>query len=416
MNAVATLRSPRLAAAPPDGPASLSFAAPSVAEIARVVALPDLVLRNLLVTQRYHELSSAMAEAIGPAANWCTFAVWASKQAGQTIREEDLRRLLERELATAPEMAGALDEVATAAARFGSRLDPLALRAAATRALARAVGLEQASLAISRGNTKVFETIAAECARFLAACGDDDAFDAERIAAFTDRLRPGLPPTGQGYLRRAFFHLYQARCERSPRTRAELIHLANLEIGVHEQTRLQPEIEEALDAALPDPEELRRRLFTALFPAPDARVGLRLRLASRLPPLTPHSRLLEEALDRLIETLRTLVRRAVTAALMRLELPTGEVLRLGRDLPRRFPSSLAAVTHPELRELLARLDPTPDSPRGTGTEDWADFGQRMHYIADLFRCLAEEAALFDPPFTPEQVAALEAGRRPSGKL
>jgi len=29
-----------------------------------------------------------------PGANWCTFATWASRQAGQTIRQEDLARTL----------------------------------------------------------------------------------------------------------------------------------------------------------------------------------------------------------------------------------------------------------------------------------------------------------------------------------
>jgi hypothetical protein len=32
----------------------------------------------------------AMTKRLGPCANWCTFATWASRQAGQTIRGEDL--------------------------------------------------------------------------------------------------------------------------------------------------------------------------------------------------------------------------------------------------------------------------------------------------------------------------------------
>ena len=64
------------------------------------------------------------------------------------------------------------------------------------------------------------------------------------------RLRPGDPPDGQRYLRQAFAHYERRAAERDPKARAELAVLANLEIGLHEQTRLQPEIREALDAAL----------------------------------------------------------------------------------------------------------------------------------------------------------------------
>jgi hypothetical protein len=56
---------------------------PSLAEIDAIDACPHPVLRNLRITQAYHELSTATARKIGSAANWCTFATWASKQAGQ---------------------------------------------------------------------------------------------------------------------------------------------------------------------------------------------------------------------------------------------------------------------------------------------------------------------------------------------
>jgi len=40
------------------------------------------MVRNLRITQCYSALAGA--------ANWCSFATWVSKQAGQTIRGEDL--------------------------------------------------------------------------------------------------------------------------------------------------------------------------------------------------------------------------------------------------------------------------------------------------------------------------------------
>lgn len=384
---------------------------PSVEEVDRITALPDLALRNLHVTQGYYELSTALALRLGPCSNWCTFAIWASKQAGQTIRREDFADLLEQKLAAAPELAQAFGEVFEAVARFGSRLDRLKTRIFGQRLLLSVV-LDRASDAISRGNTKVFEEIGREISRFLATFADEASFDGDRIARFVEPLRPGDPPDGQGYLRRALTHLYEALFATDTKTRAEKILLANLEIGFHEQTRLQPEIQDALEAAMPDREELRRHLLRMVLPG----AGLLLRLRLRLPRVLRHTGPLDRALDRLFETFQGVLRRAVTEALMRLEFPDGAVLQLSRDLRRSFPSSVRTIADPELRSLLAKIDPTADSIRGSGAEDWADFPERMHYIADLFRGFQEEPSLSSPPFTPDQVAILKVGRRPSGRL
>ena len=396
---------------PPLPEAAPAAEIPTVAEIDRITAMSDLVLRNLLITQSYHLLSAALARSLGSCANWCTHAKWASKQAGQTIRREDFVRVLEQQLAAAPGLSRALGDVVAAALPFGARVDPLGLRAAVEKALLGGSPLERAGDAVSRGNHKVFAEIGREVALFLETCAEGP-FDGGTIARFTDRLRPGVPPHGQGYLRRAFTHFYEARFTQDAKARAELILLANLEIGFHEQTRLQPEIQDALDAAMPDPGELRRRLLTALFP----NAGVLLRLRLRLPRAVRRMSPLDRALDRLLDEFRRLLRRVVTEILMRLELPGERVLRLSRDLAQSFPVSLRTIQHPDLRELLARIDPTPDAMRGTGAEDWADFPERMHYIADLFRGFQEDRSLLDPAFTPPQAEALRAGRMPSGRL
>lgn len=384
---------------------------PTVAEIDRITAMSDLVLRNLLITQSYHLLSAALARSLGTCANWCTHAKWASKQAGQTIRREDFARMLEQQLAVAPGLSRALGDVVAAALPFGARVDPLGLRASVEKALVEASPLERASDAVSRGNHKVFAEIGREVARFLETCVEGP-FDSGTISRFTDRFRPGVPPYGQGYLRRAFTHFYEARFTQEPKARAELILLANLEIGFHEQTRLQPEIQDALNAVMPDPDELRRRLLAALFPQASLLLRLRLRLPRAVRRMNP----LDRALDRLFDEFRRLLRRIVTEILMRLELPGGRMLRLSRDLAQSFPLTLRKIAHPDLREILTRIDPTPDALRGTGAEDWADFPERMHYIADLFRGFQEDRSLLGSPFTPAQVASLRAGRMPSGRL
>src|ERR687890_2640130 len=65
-------------------------AAPSVEEVRRIAAIANPVVRNLEITQCYARLSAAMEQRTGRCANWCTFATWASRQAGRTIRGEDI--------------------------------------------------------------------------------------------------------------------------------------------------------------------------------------------------------------------------------------------------------------------------------------------------------------------------------------
>ena len=120
--------------------------------------------------------------------------------------------------------------------------------------------------------------------------------------------------------------------------------------------------------------------------------------------------------DVLLAEARLRVRRVITEHLMTLELGGGARLRLGRDLERVFPASLATLSDPDLLALLARIDPTPDGTARSGASDWADLTERMHYIADLFRCCHEAPELFLPPFAPGQVSAIRAGHVPSAGL
>jgi hypothetical protein len=256
-------------------------------------------------------------------------------------------------------------------------------------ALSPAAAFERTAEAVARGNRKVFAEIGLAFALYLALFDDGPPGDAT-LAAFYDSLRPGDPPDGQGLLRRAFTH-YTAAISASGKERAELLLLANLEVGFHEQTRLQPEIRAAMDAPIYEPAALRRRLLAELLPDPGARLRLAvLRLGGEAAPLLAAS-------DRLADEAQRLGRQAITAALMTLELPQGRILRLGHDLTAAFPASLRTLDNPDLRALLATVDTTPDSPRGTGGHDWSDLPSRMHYIADLFRAYHEDATLFTRP-------------------
>ncbi len=386
---------------------------PSLTEVERIAALGDPVIRNLQITQCYHELSIALTGRTGPSANWCTFATWASKQAGQTIRKEDLKRALESMLASAPATTRVAENAAVQGGQFGAEPESQITRSLVLRALDPASAIDRSSDAVGRGNEKVFEEIGYEFARFLSACLNDTEFNEATITQFCDDLRPGDPPDGQRYLRQAFWRYYQSCFENDAKKRAELLLAANLEIGFHEQTRLQPEIAAALNVAFDDPEVFMRRLLAALFPSYYWLLYLPM---SALRRLLKRPTLFELAVIALIAEARLKARQLVTEYMMTIGLPHGVRLHLGRDLHAEFPSSLQHITDPDLRALLGQIDPTPDSPRESGAYDWANLSERLHFIADLFRCYQESSDLCEPPFTPEQVAALKANLIPEGPL
>jgi hypothetical protein len=326
---------------------------PDVAEVERIAGLPNPVIRNLQITECYSRLAAAV-EAEG--ANWCTFATWASKQAGQTIRGEDLLDTLRLELGRDAELLHPIDSLWRAILRRG-----LFDRSSRFGRLVWSLhtpfdALPLASEAVARGNRKVFAEIGLQFARYLTL--DFEAF----MAGLQDPE-----------LRQAFSRLERGRAAGDP----QLIVLANLEIGLHEQTRLQPEIQAALNAATAPEQGLLRRILG--WP-------------------------LQRRLTRLS-------REVITQSLMVLSFP-GTTLYLGRNLTLPMP----AVDNAELVALLARYEPVPPAVDDCAARDWSVLDQRMHYIAHLFRGYHDRRELATPPFTPQQVEQLRAGVVPDGEL
>ena len=376
---------------------------PSIEAVEAIGACTPPALRNLRITQAYHELSAAMVRLTGPGANWCTFATWASRQAGRTMRGEDLGRKIEEAFAGSEVVARAVITLRELRRALGRGAGHQALIAAIREACLPLLAVGHVADAVGRGNKKVFDEIGREFARFLAAAAEGDAGVARLCAA----LRPGEPPEGQRLLAAAFRDYQTARSLADPRARAQRLLLANLRIGFHEQTRLQPEIAEALNAPVLDRAELRRRLLIAL-------VGSE-RAAAASPARERAWGALDELCQRLIDRLRAVVREAITAELMTLAVP-GRALRLGRDLTGGFPPELSTLEDPDLLALLAEADPTADSTAESGARDWAVLPERMHYIADLFRLEHADPALFQAPFTTAQQQSIAEGRTPDGDL
>ena len=334
--------------------------------------MTDLAERNRLVTQGYYLFSQRLRELLGDEATWPTFATWASAQAGRTIRKEDLLRTLERRLGDSPAVRrlveGRIKVAADVFFRAILQLDPF----------------ERSSQAVARGNIKVYAEIGAELARFL------QWIDAHPTLAETDQfmatLKPGPPPDGQDYLKRAFVSYVAAIGLPAGHARSQLVLMGNLCIGYHEQIRLQPEIEGGVDGGFWDGVEVKNRLLDLLTP--------HLRLVRGALTDAAMRASVEPLLTPVVAEIKKLVREIITEAMMVLELP-GEVLRLGRDLTGEYCEALRTIDNKDVKAILQEVDLTSDSLRGTGVADWTAFPQRMHFIADLFRARQTYIRLYE---------------------
>ena len=385
--------------------ANRSTLVPSADDVRQIASIANPIIRNLEITHCYSRLAAAFAARSGEGANWCTYATWASRQAGRTIRGEDLIDHFGRKLG---ESRWLLHPIAT----LWRRLLRHGLFQRETRIGRLTAALhtpfdafECASDAVARGNLKVFEEIGLQFARYLHECPPDGAESAS-FQRFLDGLRPGDPPEGQRYLRQAFVRYERRRLERDPKVRTELAVLANLEIGFHEQTRLQPEIREALDAAYATKEDLGRRALEALFPS-----------AARWWPVVrrPAAAAAGVVAGGVQRSASRLAREVITEAFMVMSLPE-RVLALGTHLADAYPDALHEPADADLIELLARFEPVAPAPDDCGARDWSDLQQRMHYIVHMFCAFHLSEPLSRPPFTPEQVASFRRGVVPDGEI
>ena len=235
-------------------------------------------------------------------------------------------------------------------------------------------------------------------------------YDPSHIDLFCQQLKAGPLPQGQEYLAKGFTNYYRALFEQDPGKKTQLNLLANLCIGFHEQNRLQPEIAAALNAPV-DTQQVKSDLLNKLFSGASWFTRLRLFFQHVFGPT-----LLDKSIEALVQLLQQRIRLVLTAHLMTLTLPPDNCLRLGSDLSIPYPAGLAELTNTDLLSLLAQIDPTPNSLLESGASDWASLPERMHYIADLFRCYHQSGELFDAAFTAEQVVAMKSGQFPAGNL
>lgn len=341
----------------------------------RIAAIRNPVLRNLEITYAYSLLAAEIAARSGSGANWCTFATWASRQAGRTIRGEDAIGYIEQRLCVARSLLHPFRSFGRWLLRKGLFDKSSRLGAWMARLRTPFDAVELASDAVARGNLKVFAEIGYEFARYLRT---PDGFAVEAPL-----------------LQVAFACYDEAFGEEDGKRRAELMLRANLCIGLHEQTRLQPEIGEALDAPYVTAEELGRMICGTSRPRLAKAVGVLAMPAQGL--------------------VARFSREVITHSLMVLSLP-GRILALGTHLDDAYPEALHELVEPELVALVSQYEPVPPAPDNCGAEDWSSLEQRMHYIVHLFRVFHADAQLAGPPFTADQVERFLAGVVPDGDL
>jgi hypothetical protein len=363
----------------------------TLAAIARIVEEPDPVLRNLLITQCYYDLSVALARVIDPGnANWSTFATWASKTAGISIRNEEVPELLVSLLNDGARLRPRVGPVFAWIYRHTAAKVDVFQQARDT--------IRRVSEEVADGNRKVFAELAPLFTQFIELMAAPPAERPGRLDRFLATLRPGPSDRdGQDTLKQAFSNYAAAVGETDPGSRAQLILLANCLIGLHEQTRLQDHIQDAMNAPVAE----------MITDGIGRLVAIRLAFVLLRPFGVSRARV-RAAIQEDWQCLATRLS-------MRLSLPGGRVLPLGGDnipWPNQIPEVLRRLTNAELIALLRRFDDDLERLRTQGARNWSRLQDRMGFICELFRAEQQSANLFDPPFSPAATAAIAEGLVP----
>lgn len=344
-------------------------------EIRSAVEEPDPVLSNLRITRCHYLLSLALRSVLGDeaGANFHSWAVWGSRKAGVTIRQEDLDDA-RRDGTVVGGIVGCLVgiglgwylrtwlgwPVIPGMGIFGAVCGALTGRYIIIRS--RRVS----SRLILEGNRTVLEDIGRQSARFIARFHAQQTRDPAALEDFLKELRQGETSAGgQELLRRAFTQYHTAKYGATAKERQEAAYLANCLAVLHEHVRLEPYIKGSMPWIV-------RRCVTKRLLQFD--IGpVRLAVAKSVPPLD--------------------------------------------GIP--YPESLRSLSNRELVEFLTGPDGWDfgDPARnGHGAQDWTKIRERMRYIVNLFRALHLDACVFRAPYDPEQMASVGRGVLPSGSL
>jgi hypothetical protein len=353
--------------------------------------IDTLQLRNHRITLAYGDLSRQLArltagsnEEEAKDANWCTFATWSSRTIGTCIDRQPEHGLIHHLVR-----------------RFPPGLRNYVYGFAETL-LCRGHGAIYRTLAI--GNRLVFLEIGTAVSHFIECFAsapdgpspttfDDYWSDVEAFLAGLRQLDPSWLATtapDPEMLQAGMKAYLDASKESDPKAKAELVLLGNLLLGAYEQTRVDGYLTATLS------------LFTTSWlhrlmrgPKPGFLAWLKRGLAAP------------------VSTVYALF---ATRFFLALELPSPggmAELMVGKPVPQlAFPQDLRHIANPQLQAVLTCYDLSDRRDSQTRARDWANFGDRMNYITNLFRSRQRDLALFRPPWTPDEQASLLAGMLP----
>ncbi len=326
-------------------------------EITDAVQTSDPALSNRKITLVHYRLSQVLQAVTGAeaGANFHTWAVWGSRKAGVTIRQEDLGAAI-RNATMVSGIVGFIVGLAVSWISIKLWLTDLHWSIIALSALfgmfcggtvGRQIAIysrREAARLILTGNRIVLADIGRQTARFVALFHDKDEEDADSLEAFLAELRPGDTASGgQDLLRQAFTQYYLARYATDLKQKHEAAYFANCLAVYHEHIRLEPYIKESMPF---------------------------------------------------------IIRKCATKRLMQFDV--GKVcLKVSEEVPRLdrvpFPDTLHLLSNQELSAFLNSENEWGGGLRGAPARDWANINERMRYIFRLFRAMHLEQSVFDKP-------------------
>ncbi len=317
----------------------------SLAEsIDRALAISDPAECNHAITACHYRLSLALRRVLGTdtGANFHSWAVWGSKKAGYTIRQEDLESAKDDAM-RAGGASGLL--VGAGMARLlknltgqnfwyglGAVAGPICGAQAGKMLAIRSRG--RAARLVLDGNKLVLNDIGRTTASFVTRFSR--GVEAERLDEFLTNLADPL-------LRSAFFSYGKAALADDLSQRHQACYFGNCLAILYEHQKLQPYIRGAM-------------------------------------PLV--------------------VRRCVTKRWLSFEIGERR-LSVSQDIlesgSRVCPPTLANIPEGDLKSFLLQWDSAPDAPKQTAASDWTSLPQRMRYIVELFRCFHLDPDVLSPP-------------------
>jgi hypothetical protein len=313
--------------------------------INRALSVSNPAQCNEAITNCHYQLSQALRGLLGEdsGANFHSWAVWGSKKAGVTIRQEDLEQAKD----DAQRAGGASGfVVGVAVARFlgqmtgrdfwyglGAVSGPLC--GAQVGKMLAVHSRRRAAALVLEGNKLVLNDIGRVTADFVERF--QDGVDEQGLAEFIKGLSDPL-------LREAISAYGRAALASDLSQKHQACYYGNCLAILYEHQKLQPFIKGAMPIVV-------RRCVTKRLLSFD--IGARNLSVSQ------------------------------------------DLLGTGQEI---FPSTLAEIPEGDLRTFLLRWDRDLDSVTGTAASDWTSLQQRMRYIVDLFRRFHLDPDVISSPY------------------